>query len=109
MRPIDLIGHLAKACTGSQVTIPGTVCYATHLPVVNASPTELQTVLQIFFAILGAITVLFIIIGGFRYTISDGDPASMQKAKNTIIYAVVGLVVSLFAEAIVTFVLSYIK
>jgi hypothetical protein len=65
--------------------------------------------LQIFFAILGALAVLFVVIGGLRYTASGGDPKSMQEAKNTILYAVVGLVVAILAEVIVTFVLGYVK
>jgi hypothetical protein len=56
----------------------------------------------------GAISVLMIIIGGLRYTISAGDQGALTSAKNTILYAVVGLVVSIMAYAIVNFVLSNI-
>ncbi|MCL4358103.1 pilin [Patescibacteria group bacterium] len=79
------------------------------MPTVNASSSELHTILQVFFGILGALAVLFIVIGGLRYTISGGDPQAMSRAKMTILYAIIGLVVALFAEAIVTFVLSFAK
>lgn len=97
-------------CKGSSVYVAfdnGT-CQGTGLPTTAASPTELQTILQIFFAILSALAVLFIVIGGLRYTISGGSPEDMNRAKSTIIYAIVGLVVAISAEAIVTFALSYI-
>lgn len=101
---------LASPCSGSQIyssTDGG--CYNTNLPAVSASSSELQTILQILFAILGALAVLFIVIGGLRYVVSNGDPQAMGKAKSTIMYAVIGLVVSIFAEAIVTFVIGYLK
>lgn len=56
--------------------------------------------------ILGAISVVIIIIAGIMYTVSGGDAAAVTKAKNTIMYAVVGLVVALLAYAIVNFVLD---
>src|SRR6266550_2179535 len=53
----------------------------------------------------GAIAILMIVIGGIRYTLSGGDQGGINSAKNTILYAVVGLVVSVSAYAIVNFVL----
>lgn len=55
---------------------------------------------------LGIISVLIIIYGGIRYTISGGDSNSVVAAKNTILYAVIGLVVAMMAYAIVNFVVS---
>ena len=55
---------------------------------------------------MGAVSVLMIIIGGFRYVISGGDSNGIQGAKNTIIYALVGLVIVLFSQIIVRFVLK---
>jgi hypothetical protein len=54
----------------------------------------------------GAISVIMIVIGGLKYVLSAGDSAGVQSAKNTILYAIVGLVVTLFAQSIVSFVLS---
>jgi len=56
--------------------------------------------------LIGAISVLMLIYGGIRYTISGGDSSSVTAAKNTIMYAVIGIVVALLAYAIVNFVLS---
>jgi TRAP-type C4-dicarboxylate transport system permease small subunit len=47
-----------------------------------------------------------IIIGGFRYIVSGGDQTSVTAAKNTIMYAIIGLVVVLFSQVIVRFVLT---
>ncbi len=76
------------------------------LPDVTAGGGQIETVLQIVFALAGAITVIVVIIGGFNYVISNGDPQRVSRAKNTILYALIGLVISIFAFTIVTFALG---
>ncbi|NCS82989.1 hypothetical protein GW746_01050, partial [Candidatus Saccharibacteria bacterium] len=56
--------------------------------------------------ILGAVSVLMIIIAGIRFATSGSDASSVQSAKNTILYAVVGLVVAFLAYAIVNWVFN---
>jgi hypothetical protein len=56
--------------------------------------------------LIGAISVLMLIYGGVRYTISGGDTANVTAAKNTILYAVVGIIVAIMAYAIVNFVIG---
>jgi len=56
--------------------------------------------------LIGAVSVLMLIYGGIRYTISGGDSASVTAAKNTILYAIVGIIVALLAYAIVNFVIG---
>ena len=58
--------------------------------------------------ILGAIAVLMIVIGGIKYTVSGGDSAGTQSAKNTILYAVIGVVVAVFSYAIVNTVINFL-
>ena len=58
---------------------------------------------------VGIIAVIFIIIGGINYTMSQGDPGKVKKAKDTIMYAVIGLIVSLLAFAITAFVLNALE
>ena len=65
-----------------------------------------QTVLNVIISVLGIVTVIMIILGGVQYTTSQGDPAKATKARNTILYGVIGLVVALLAFAIVNFVLK---
>jgi ABC-type Na+ efflux pump permease subunit len=47
-----------------------------------------------------------LIIGGLRYVVSGGDSSAVQNAKNTILYAIVGIVVAILAYAVVNFVIS---
>lgn len=56
--------------------------------------------------IVGIIAVIMLIIGGIKYVISGGDAKKVTDAKNTILYAIIGLVIAFFACAIVNFVIS---
>lgn len=64
------------------------------------------TITNVLLFIIGAISVIMIIIGGLRYVISGGDASKVSAAKNTILYAVVGIVVALLAYAIINFVIG---
>jgi hypothetical protein len=55
--------------------------------------------------LIGAVSVVMLVYGGFRYTTSGGDSSAITAAKNTILYAVVGIVVAIAAYAIVNFVI----
>lgn len=63
------------------------------------------TITNILLFIIGAIAVIMLVIGGIRYTISGGDSTAVTAAKNTILYAVIGIVVAILAYAIVNFVI----
>ena len=65
-----------------------------------------KLVINIFSLIVGVISVIMIIIGGLKYITSGGDSANVTGAKNTILYAVIGLVVVALAQIIVRFVLA---
>lgn len=67
---------------------------------------KIEDIINMLLFILGAIAVVMIVIGGIRYATSGGDSSSITSAKNTILYAVVGLVVAILAYAIVNFVLD---
>lgn len=56
--------------------------------------------------IVGVIAVIMLIIGGIRYVVSGGDAKKVTDAKNTVLYAIIGLVIAVFAYAIVNFVIS---
>lgn len=63
-------------------------------------------IVNFFSAIVGIVAVIMIIYGGFKYISSGGDSGNVTSAKNTIIYAVIGLVVVAMAQFIVQFVLG---
>lgn len=56
--------------------------------------------------IVGIIAVIMLIIGGIRYVVSGGDAKKVTDAKNTVLYAIIGLVIAVFAYAIVNFVIT---
>lgn len=68
----------------------------------------IQSVVNVVIGIIGMLAVFMIIMGGINFALSQGDTAKVTKARNTILYGVVGLVVALLAFAIVNFVLSNI-
>ena len=68
--------------------------------------SAIKSIIDIMLFALGAVAVIMIVIGGIRYTTSNGDSNGIQGAKNTILYAVVGLVVAILAYAMVNFVVD---
>ena len=68
--------------------------------------SALANVINLLSIVVGIIAVIMIIIGGFRYVTSGGDSNAISSAKNTILYAIVGLVIAVLAQIIVRFVLS---
>lgn len=85
-------------CTGSGCAV--------NMPKAEITTNTLSGALKILFAVAGVISVLFVAIGGFKYTTSAGDSNGIQSAKNTILYAVVGLAISTSAFIIVQLVIG---
>jgi len=67
---------------------------------------RIKTLVNVMLYLLGAIAVVMIVIGGIRYTTSNGDTGNIKTAKDTILYAVIGLVIAIMAYAIVNFVVG---
>lgn len=63
-----------------------------------------KKVTDVLLFIIGAVAVIMLVIGGIRYTISGGDQAQVTSAKNTILYAIIGIIVAILAYAIIGFV-----
>lgn len=68
-----------------------------------------QNVVNVLIFLVGAISVIMLIIGAIRYVVSGGDPSGTKGAKDTILYAIIGIVVAAAAFGIVTFVISSIS
>ena len=64
----------------------------------------IKTIVEVLLTAVGAISIIMIVIGGILFALSSGDTQKAAKARSTILYAVVGLIVSVFASAIVNFV-----
>lgn len=76
----------------------------------NANNNDLQSLIKTIVNVLiflgAAVAVIMIVIGGMRYVTSGGDQNSVKTAKNTILYAIIGLIVMILAYAAVDFVLN---
>ena len=66
----------------------------------------ITNVTNVLLFVAGALAVVMVIVGGFRYATSAGNSSSVTAAKNTILYAIVGLIIAFFAFAIVNFILG---
>ena len=63
-------------------------------------------VINIMLFLVGILSIIMLIFGGLRYVISGGNSKTVESAKNTILYAIIGLIVAILAYAIVNFVIS---
>lgn len=70
------------------------------------STGTISEITNVLLYVMGAIAVIMIVIGGLRYVISGGNSTQITAAKNTILYAVIGLVIAMLAYAIINFVLG---
>ena len=79
----------------------------------NAGSTDLTsfigTIINLMLGVVGVAAVIMLIIGGFRYVFSQGNEKAVSGAKDTILYAIIGIVVAILAFAIVNFVLNGLK
>ena len=71
-------------------------------------PTIVKDIINGVLYVVGVLAVVMVIIGGVQYTTSGGDQAAVTKAKNTILYGIVGLVIAILAYAIVNFVIGQV-
>ncbi len=93
----------ASSCVSDGVTSTGGTSSKTDIKGI------IRTVVNALLFLIGAVSVIMIVVGGFRYVVSQGDSSAVASAKNTILYAVIGLVVALMAYAIVAFVVDHLK
>lgn len=64
------------------------------------------TITNVMLFVVGAISVIMVVVGGLRYVISGGNSTNITAAKNTILYAVIGLVIAILAYALINFVIG---
>ena len=94
-------------CNGTNIDISNSACPTLNDPTSEGKVNDtVKLAINLFSAIVGIIAVVMIIVGGIRYITSGGDSGNVTAAKNTILYAVIGLIVVALAQIIVKFVLS---
>ncbi|HSW85244.1 MAG TPA: pilin [Candidatus Saccharimonadales bacterium] len=82
------VGETGDTCNGSGVT------------------NTISAAVKILSIITGAAAIIMIIYSGLRYITSGGDSARISSAKNTLIYALIGLAIAVLAQLLVTFILT---
>lgn len=100
------LNNFAATCSGGTVTTSQGQTIDTCLPTVAADGNTLKTILQLVFGLIGAIAIIYIMYGAFRFVRSQGDPKEVTQARQTIIFAVLGLVIAIAAQTIVAFALG---
>lgn len=97
--PAGAINVFKESCSGSNAQTE--VCKARNRDGINQLS---QNVINVLLFAAGIVSVIMIIVGGIRYATSNGDQARITSAKNTVLYSVIGLIVTMLAFAIVYFV-----
>ena len=110
---ITSISTVATLCAGKAMAL--TIQEGAEAARADSMPTELigpegvfTRITNVVLYIVGAISVIMLVWGGVRYIISGGDSKKITDAKNTILYAIIGLIIAVLAFAIVNFVLNAI-
>lgn len=103
----DAVGTLESDCSTDTLSINSGVTCAKG----NGQQDDLfgptgvfKKITDVLLFIIGAVAVIMLVIGGIRYTISGGDQGQVTAAKNTILYAIIGIIVAILAYAIIGFV-----
>jgi len=93
-------------CQGVNLDVNKTDCPSNDTEANTKINKIIALIINIFSLVVGVISVIMIIIGGLKYITSGGDSGNITGAKNTILYAIIGLVVVALAQFIVRFVLA---
>ncbi len=99
----------AGLCEGANLHFtdtPSSTCDSGGQSITDKVNSFLKKLINIFSAVIGVVAVIMIIFGGFRYITSGGNDTSVTSAKNTILYAIIGLVIVALAQLLVRFVLK---
>ncbi len=72
----------------------------------KSADSVLSNALDIVWFVMGFVAVVVIVISGYQFLTSNGDPAKAAKARQTLLYAIIGLVVAISAFAITKFVIG---
>jgi cytochrome bd-type quinol oxidase subunit 2 len=105
----DIQNSLCSGASSLQVSTspnPSTSCQSSTGEGVSKFNTLLTDIINVFSVIVGIVAVIMIIYAGFRYITSGGASDKVGNAKNTILYALIGLVIVALAQLIVKFVLN---
>lgn len=103
---VSAAGQCPTNNDGAQVSIDDGAKCAKSADQKSNFGTVIRDITNVLLFIIGAVAVIMIILGGIRYTTSNGDSNQVTAAKNTILYGVIGVIIALLAYAIVSFVIG---
>jgi hypothetical protein len=98
LKPI--FGATITDCSGNNCDV--------NLPHVQATSVQFAQIMQIILGIVGAVAVLVLILAALKFITAQGNPQETAKARNTIVFAAVGIAVIASAEAIIAFALGHL-
>lgn len=101
-------GSSDQACQAIQAINPSGAC-DTKQGSESTLFKVIRLALQLLSIVAGVIAVIMLVVAGFKYITSQGDANSAASARNTLLYAIVGIVIVAFAQIIVKFVLAKAK
>jgi hypothetical protein len=117
--PTDMSNQATSPALPATPQIQNSLCAGANLDVNSSCDTGItgenataaindliSDVINIFSLVIGVVAVIMIIIGGFKYITSGGDSSNVSSAKNTILYAIIGLIIVALSQTIVRFVLG---
>lgn len=84
----------------------GSLGTAESLGIPRVSLSDTEGILNAVFLIVGSLSLVFIVIGAARFVLAGGNPDAIAAAKNTVLYAVIGLAVAILASVVVNFIIS---
>lgn len=106
----DAVNPQEAICAGAETlqisSDPDATCATAAQGTEDRVNDLIRQIINIFSVIVGIIAVIMIIIGGLKYITSGGDSGNVTGAKNTILYAIIGLIIVALAQFIVRFILS---
>ena len=104
--PVHAINLTDCSQLGLDGSSPGCSIASEHNLSKDTSDSTVAGVIRVALGALAAISIVIIIVGGFQFVVSRGDPAQVKKARQTILYAVVGLVLAVSASVIVPYIIN---
>ena len=94
---MSMLSHLTYVA--QKVSVPG-------LPTTEANDATLRNVFNVVLALAGAVAVAFIVFGGIKFMLSQGEPNEIKQSRDTILYSIIGLVIVVISFMLVNYVIG---
>lgn len=106
MTALSTTSVFAADCTSTTSIQDGVDCIGGNIDNNTDLQSVITSVVNTMLFVIGIISVIMLIVGGIRYVVSGGNQSQVEGARNTILYAIVGLVIAFVAWGVVNFVIK---